>query len=48
VLCTGKDLVKLSVARLGIRPLWAVGIELAVLSGQDALESRLRSFPLPP
>jgi tetraacyldisaccharide 4'-kinase len=41
VLCTGKDLVKLSVDRLGNRPLWAVGIELEFLVGQEALESRL-------
>jgi tetraacyldisaccharide 4'-kinase len=41
VLCTGKDLVKLSVDCLGGHPLWAVGIELEFLTGQDALESRL-------
>jgi tetraacyldisaccharide 4'-kinase len=44
VLCTGKDLVKLSVDRLGDRPLWAVGIELEFLAGQEALESRLRAL----
>ena len=44
LLCTGKDLVKISVDRLGGRPLWAVGIELEFLSGQDLLESRLQSL----
>ena len=33
VLCTRKDLVKLSVDSLGGRPLWAVGIELEFLAG---------------
>ena len=41
VLCTHKDLVKLRVERLGQRPLMAVTIEMAILSGQEALESRL-------
>ena len=41
VLCTRKDLVKLSADSLGGRPLWAVGIELEFLAGQEALEARL-------
>ncbi len=41
VLCTGKDLAKLSVDRLGERPLRAVGIELEFLVGQQALEAKL-------
>jgi tetraacyldisaccharide 4'-kinase len=44
VLCTRKDLVKLSVDHLGGRPLWAVGVELQFLAGQAALESRLRAL----
>ena len=42
LLCTGKDLVKLSVDRLGNCPLWAVAVELEFLAGQQALESRLQ------
>ncbi len=41
-LCTCKDLVKISSDRLGSIGLRAVGIELEVLGGRDALESRLR------
>jgi tetraacyldisaccharide 4'-kinase len=41
VLCTHKDLVKLAVDQLGECPLWAVGVGLEILSGEDALESRL-------
>ncbi len=44
VLCTCKDLVKISRDRLGTKPLWAVRIELELLGGQEALESRLRRF----
>ena len=44
VLCTRKDLVKLSVDNLGGRPLWAVGIELEFLSGQESVETRLRAM----
>jgi len=44
VLCTGKDLVKLSVDRLGQRPLWAVDIELEFLVGQQALEAQLSAL----
>jgi tetraacyldisaccharide 4'-kinase len=44
VVCTCKDLVKLAVDRLGDKPLWAVRIEIEFLSGQSALESRLRQL----
>jgi tetraacyldisaccharide 4'-kinase len=44
VLCTQKDLVKLGVERLGQRPLWAVGIELDVLAGREALERHLTAL----
>ena len=44
VLCTGKDLVKLSTDRLGRCPLWAVNIELEFLTGQETLESRLHAL----
>lgn len=40
---TQKDLVKLRVARLGERELWALRIELEVGAGQEALEQRLQS-----
>jgi tetraacyldisaccharide 4'-kinase len=46
VLCTVKDLVKLSVDHLGSCPLWAVGIELEFLAGQRELESRLAKLCL--
>ena len=36
---THKDLVKLRVADLAGRPLWALRIELAFRSNQDAIES---------
>jgi tetraacyldisaccharide 4'-kinase len=41
VLCTGKDLVKLSTAHVGKLPLWAVSIEFEFISGRAAVESRL-------
>jgi len=44
VVCTCKDLVKLAVDRLGSTPLWALGIELEFLSGQEPLEARLRAL----
>jgi tetraacyldisaccharide 4'-kinase len=44
VLCTGKDLVKLSVDRVGGCPLWAVDIELEFLAGQEAFESKLQAY----
>ncbi len=37
VLCTGKDLVKLGVDRLGGLPLWSVQIELELLEGETEL-----------
>ncbi len=41
VLCTHKDLVKLSIDELGGVPLWAVVIGLEITSGQSDLEARL-------
>jgi tetraacyldisaccharide 4'-kinase len=41
VFCTRKDLVKVRVPALGGVPLWAVGIEVSFLGGQEALERRL-------
>ena len=37
------DLVKLSLARLGRRPLWAVSIGMEIQSGRTALEGKLQS-----
>ena len=42
--CTGKDLVKVPVDRLGNVPLWAVRIEMEFPVGRDVLESRLRQL----
>ncbi len=42
VVCTRKDLVKLRVPTVGSIPLWAVGIEIGFLAGQEILEQRLR------
>jgi len=44
VLCTEKDLVKLSVDQLGGRPLWALGVGLEFLAGQQAVEAELAKF----
>ena len=44
VLCTHKDLVKLSIDQLGRRPLRAVIIDLDFLAGQDALEAKLAAL----
>ncbi|MEN6449649.1 MAG: tetraacyldisaccharide 4'-kinase [Thermoguttaceae bacterium] len=41
LVCTGKDLVKVPRDRLGNVPLWALRIEMELLAGADALESRL-------
>ncbi|HWB10885.1 MAG TPA: tetraacyldisaccharide 4'-kinase [Pirellulales bacterium] len=41
VVCTGKDLVKLRVDRLGAVPLWALTIELQIIRGQEDFEARL-------
>jgi tetraacyldisaccharide 4'-kinase len=47
VVCTEKDLVKLPVDELGQRPLWALAIEMTILSGGDGLEDVLqRVLPL--
>jgi tetraacyldisaccharide 4'-kinase len=41
LVCTGKDLVKLSADHFRDLPLWAVGIEIEFLSGRESLQSRL-------
>jgi tetraacyldisaccharide 4'-kinase len=41
IVCTQKDLVKLQQPQLGNVPLWAVGIEINFLCGQEALEQTL-------
>jgi tetraacyldisaccharide 4'-kinase len=41
VICTQKDLVKLARSELAGKPLWALRIGLAVLTGQAELEARL-------
>lgn len=41
IVCTGKDLAKLSSDRLGSLPLWALEIELKVVSGSEVLEEYL-------
>jgi tetraacyldisaccharide 4'-kinase len=41
VVCTHKDLVKLSSNDLGGRPLWALTIEMQILAGQEALVTAL-------
>jgi tetraacyldisaccharide 4'-kinase len=48
VVTTQKDLVKLCLARLGGRPLWAVRICLHVEVGQEELDRRLWSLVLSP
>lgn len=44
VVCTAKDLVKLRMARLGVRPLCALVIELEILAGCEELERRLAAL----
>jgi len=44
VLCTGKDLVKLPVERLGKQELWAIGVDLRFLNGKDALVAQLNQL----
>jgi len=44
LVCTCKDLVKFDVIQLAHRPLWALAVEIQFLSGQDQLETRLRSL----
>jgi tetraacyldisaccharide 4'-kinase len=41
VLCTQKDLVKAPRETLGDIPLWAVTIEMQILTGQQAFEEQL-------
>jgi len=41
ILCTGKDLAKIEVNRLGDCPLWMIDIDLTVRAGLEALEDRL-------
>lgn len=44
VVCTHKDLVKITVERLGELPLWALTVGLEVLAGKELLEQRLQSL----
>jgi tetraacyldisaccharide 4'-kinase len=44
VVCTQKDLVKISLERLGERPLWATEIGTQIAAGADLLESRLEKL----
>ena len=41
ILCTGKDLAKLSSDRIGQIPLWALEIELQITSGAEVLDEHL-------
>ena len=41
VLCTHKDLVKISLSQLGDLPLRALTIGVEILEGQEAMESKL-------
>jgi tetraacyldisaccharide 4'-kinase len=44
VICAHKDLVKIGVAQLGNRPLWAIEINLDIRAGQAGLERRLNQL----
>jgi tetraacyldisaccharide 4'-kinase len=44
LVCTHKDLVKIGVDRLGNLPLWALRLELDLVSGREPLERRLRQL----
>jgi tetraacyldisaccharide 4'-kinase len=44
VLCTRKDLVKIQAPELGAAPLRAVGVELRVLRGEEAIEAALATL----
>jgi tetraacyldisaccharide 4'-kinase len=44
ILCTGKDLAKIHIDRLGSKPLFAVDVELTIRSGEAALEERLEQL----
>jgi hypothetical protein len=41
IVTTQKDLVKLRLAQLGNRPLWALRIGLHIAAGQEVLERKL-------
>jgi tetraacyldisaccharide 4'-kinase len=41
IVCTAKDLVKIRASQLGGRPLWAVAIELEILTGRAEFETLL-------
>jgi len=41
IICTAKDLVKIRASQLGGRPLWAVAIELEILTGRAEFETLL-------
>jgi len=43
-ICTEKDLVKIGLDRLGNISLWALRVEINFLSGQQAIENRLRTI----
>ncbi len=44
IVCTHKDLVKISVDQLGRQSLWAVAIGLEIVSGQESLETKLQGL----
>jgi tetraacyldisaccharide 4'-kinase len=44
MVCTHKDVVKIGVDRLGDLPLWALKLELDLVSGREALEQQLRQL----
>jgi len=46
LICTGKDLVRLQISRLGGLPLWAMTIEIDILQGRADLEAYLESIVL--
>lgn len=46
VLCTLKDLVKLNIVRLADKPLLALGVEIEILAGEEALAARLEQLRL--
>lgn len=43
VICTCKDLVKISATQIGDRPLWGLSIDVEIVQGQDQLESLLEN-----
>ncbi len=47
VLCTGKDLAKIHMDKLGSKPLFAVDVELTIRMGEAALVERLEQFSKP-